>query len=226
MQEDIKKKSSEKLARESAAKTLPKQKTPKASAKEKAGEDSSSSSEDEEEEFIEETTEILDPYAKVDVNAIGERIDEARSEQKAIKRKLDIGTPKSAVCIDPENVLTVGKVRKLKSQFKISAEGEDDEDAEEMDVDKQRQLIQEAFAGDDVVQDFIKEQKVSRSSAFAAFSCAILLAVFQTWNPVFMVATFFAGEKCRGTQGRQGSRLKKERPRRRLGDAEQHPPPG
>ena len=124
--------------------------------------ESSGDSEDEEEALIDESTVVLNPRSKVDLDAIGGRIDEARSEQKALKRKFEIDMPKSAVCIDPNKVLTVGKVRKLKSQLRIAADGDDeDDDAGEIDVDKQRQLIQEAFAGDDVVQDFIKEQKVA-----------------------------------------------------------------
>lgn len=81
----------------------------------------------------------------------------------------------SQVCIDPEKVLEVGErsEKRLKSKLKlnVSIEGgsEDDEsDGEEeelrMNAERQRKLIQEAFAGDDVVEDFIKEQKVSKSS--------------------------------------------------------------
>ena len=148
---------------------LPDEKTPegKGLPTAESGAESSSDSEDEEEALIDESTAVLDPYSKVDLDAIEDRIDEARTEQKALKRKFEIEMPKSAVCIDPNKVLTVGKVRKLKSQFRIAADGDDeDDDAEEMDVDKQRQLIQEAFAGDDVVQDFIKEQKVAERSHY------------------------------------------------------------
>ncbi|XP_003748211.1 U3 small nucleolar RNA-associated protein 14 homolog A [Galendromus occidentalis] len=173
--EHLKRKSSEKLKRQSEAEKVSKKESRKPEEKPEivsGGDESSDSSDEEEEDIIQESTAILDPYAKVDLDVIEGRIDEAKSEQKALKRKLDIETPKSAVCIDPEKVLTVGKVRKLKSQFRTTVGGEDDDedgdDAEEMDVDKQRRLIQEAFAGDDVVQDFIKEQKEKNAEERAA----------------------------------------------------------
>lgn len=82
------------------------------------------------------------------------------------------------MCIDPEKVLEVGESseKKLKSKLRLSAAiGEQSSSEEESDdelndgegqrsnAERQRKLIQEAFAGDDVVEDFIKEQRVSSS---------------------------------------------------------------
>lgn len=62
--------------------------------------------------------------------------------------------------------------KKLKSRLRLSSsvggqssseEESDDEDGEggrRANEERQRRLIQEAFAGDDVVEDFIKEQRV------------------------------------------------------------------
>ncbi|OQR79130.1 hypothetical protein BIW11_05946 [Tropilaelaps mercedesae] len=134
-------------------------------------------------ELILESTRHVDPYA---FNAattltreqveIEKRVKDAQEEESRMERKREIEemvTP-SAVCIDPEKALEVGEKaeKKLKSRLQLntaiegqssSEEGSDDDDddtdKQKANEKRQRKLIQEAFAGDDVVEDFIKEQK-------------------------------------------------------------------
>lgn len=82
--------------------------------------------------------------------------------------------------IDPEKVLQIGtkSEKKLRSRLRLSSaiegegfsesESDQEDDAAERNADEERQkkLIQEAFAGDDVVEDFIKEQKVNKGISF------------------------------------------------------------
>lgn len=145
--------------------------------------------EEEEEAIISESTSRIDPYAADkatgdDEESIEERlknVDEEESKQMKRKRELEERSMMSAVCIDPEKVLEVGErsEKKLRSKLRLNVSTEDqsseDDDDDEQDEEsrrtneeRQRKLIQEAFAGDDVVEDFIREQKEKDASERAA----------------------------------------------------------
>ncbi|XP_022689465.1 U3 small nucleolar RNA-associated protein 14 homolog A-like isoform X1 [Varroa jacobsoni] len=136
-------------------------------------------SDDSESELISESTQRATPQETQEEIKILNQIsnpkqeNEEKSNNLSEKRESEEMAASSAVFIDPEKVLQIGtkSEKKLRSRLRLSlaiegegfseSESDQEDDAAEGSADEERQkkLIQEAFAGDDVVEDFIKEQK-------------------------------------------------------------------